>query len=149
MDYSKILSISGMPGLFELVNNRTDGGIVKSLQDGIVKFVSVRSNTFSQLESIEIFTIRENVNLSEVFLAMEKSEEPLPLEKDPKAVKNYFEIVYPDIDFDRVYYSDMKKMVKWFGILKKNNIEIKLRSQEDLDGSTEIDTESKSDEVAS
>lgn len=149
MDYSKILSISGMPGLFELVNNRTDGGIVKSLQDGIVKFVSVRSNTFSQLESIEIFTIRENVNLSEVFLAMEKSEEPLPLEKDPKAVKNYFEIVYPDIDFERVYYSDMKKMVKWFGILKKNNIEIKLRSQEDLDGSTEIDTESKSEEVAS
>jgi len=148
MDYSKILSISGMPGLFELVNNRTDGGIVKSLQDGIIKFVSVRSNTFSQLESIEIFTIRENVNLSDIFLAMEKSEEPLPLEKDSKAVKNYFEIVYPDIDFERVYYSDMKKMVKWYGILKKNNIEIKSRSQEDLDSSAEIDDESKSEEVA-
>jgi hypothetical protein len=66
------------------------------------------------------------VNLAEIFLAMDKSGLPLPDEKDAKAVKTYFEKVYPDVDFERVYNSDMKKMVKWFSVLKTNNIEIKL-----------------------
>ena len=50
----------------------------------------------------------------------------LPDAKDNAAVKKYFEKVYPDLDFERVYPSDLKKMVKWFEVLKKNNIEIKL-----------------------
>ena len=50
----------------------------------------------------------------------------LPDDKDGAAVKKYFEKVYPDMDFDRVYASDMKKMVKWFDVLKKNDVEIKL-----------------------
>ncbi|HWH63024.1 MAG TPA: hypothetical protein VNS50_07105, partial [Ginsengibacter sp.] len=53
-------------------------------------------------------------------------KEKLPDAKtDNKALKSYFEKVYPDLDFERVYASDMKKMVKWFDILKKNKIEIK------------------------
>ncbi|MFP5040743.1 DUF5606 domain-containing protein [Parasediminibacterium sp. JCM 36343] len=126
MEYSKLMSITGMPGLFELVGNRTDGAIVKNLEDSSIKFVSSRVNTFSHLETIEVFTIRENVNLVEIFIAMEKSEEPIPSEKDPKAVKAYFTIVYPEMDFDRVYPSDMKKMVKWFNVLKKNEVPLKL-----------------------
>jgi hypothetical protein len=57
---------------------------------------------------------------------MEKAGGNLPDDKDAKAVKSYFEKAYPDMDFERVYVSDMKKMVKWFSILKANNIEIKL-----------------------
>ena len=53
---------------------------------------------------------------------MEASSEALPNEKDPKAVKAYFGKVFPDMDFERVYASDMKKMVKWFGVLKANNV---------------------------
>jgi phosphoenolpyruvate carboxylase len=69
------------------------------------------------------------VNLVEVLNAMEKSADPLPDDKNAADVKKYFEKVYPDLDFDRVYASDMKKMVKWFDILKKNNIEIVLSEQ--------------------
>ena len=140
MDYFKLLAVTGTTGLFELIATRTDGTIVKSLEDNTVKFMSARGNTFTHLETIEIFTIRENVNLIEVFYGMEKSDLALPSEKDPKALKAYFTIVYPDMDFDRVYASDMKKMVKWFAFIKKHDIVLKLRSQEE-EGGNEAETE--------
>ena len=126
MDYNKIVSVSGLGGLFELLSSKSDGGVVRSLEDNTTKFVSTRLHNFSHLDSIEIFTVKENTNLSELFEAMQKSKEKLPDAKaDNKALKSYFEKVYPDLDFERVYASDMKKMVKWFDILKKNKIEIK------------------------
>jgi hypothetical protein len=73
-----------------------------------------------------VYTNDENVNLVEVFMAMEASTETLPSEKDNKAVRSYFEKVFPAMDFERVYNSDMKKMVRWFNVIKKHNIEIKL-----------------------
>lgn len=126
MEYNKLISVTGMSGLFEMLSSKNDGAIVKSLEDNTTKFVSSRIHNFSHLESIEVYTIRENVNLAEVFKAMESSKEALPSEKDPAAVKAYFQKVYPEMDFDRVYASDMKKMVKWFGVLKANNITIEL-----------------------
>ena len=126
MEYSKLISVTGMPGLFELVGSKTDGAIVKSLDDKTTKFVSSRVHNFSHLESIEVYTIRENVNLVEVFQAMNASAEALPSDKDAAAVKSYFAKVYADIDFERVYASDMKKMVKWFAILKENDVDLKL-----------------------
>ena len=126
MDYNKIVSVSGLGGLFELLSSKSDGGVVRSLEDNTTKFVSTRLHNFSHLDSIEIFTVKENTSLSELFDAMQKSKEKLPDAKaDNKALKSYFEKVYPDLDFERVYASDMKKMVKWFDILKKNKIEIK------------------------
>jgi hypothetical protein len=126
MEYSKLVAVTGMPGLFELINSKTDGGIVRSLEDKSTRFVSNRVHNFSHLESIEVYTVRDNVNLVDVFHAMEKNAEKLPNDKDGDAVKKYFEKVFPDLDFERVYASDMKKMVKWFAVLQKNNIEIKL-----------------------
>jgi hypothetical protein len=130
MEYSKLISVTGIAGLFELVGSKTDGAIVRSLDDKSTKFVSSRVHNFSHLESIEVYTVRENANLVEVFQAMSKSKEKLPSENDAKAVKAYFQKVYPDMDFDRVYASDMKKMIKWFHILKANQVELKL-SEED------------------
>jgi hypothetical protein len=143
MDYYKLLAITGTSGLFELVKTRNDGTIVKSLEDNSVKFITARGNTFTHLETIEIFTTRDNVNLIEVFHAMEKSELPLPSDKDPKALKSYFTVVFPDMDFDRVYASDMKKMVKWFAILKAHNITIILKSH----GEEEVEEETSENEA--
>ena len=126
MDYNKIVSVTGLSGLFELVSSKTDSGIVRSLEDNSTKFVSTRIHSFSHLESIEVYTVKENVNLVDIFTAMKNSKEALPDAKaDAKAIKAYFEKVYPDMDFERVYASDMKKMVKWFDILIKNKIDIK------------------------
>ncbi len=130
MEYSNLISITGLSGLFEMVGNKTDGAIVRSLDDKTTKFVSSRVHNFSHLESIEVYTGRENVNLVEVFKAMAANKAALPAENDAKAVKAYFEKVYADMDFSRVYASDMKKMVKWFGILKANHVELKLTEEE-------------------
>lgn len=126
MEYSKLVAVTGMPGLYELINTKNDGAIVRSLEDQSTKFASSRIHNFSHLESIEIYTTGENVNMVEIFQAMEKGGGTLPDGKDNAVLKKYFEKVYPDLDFERVYASDLKKMVKWFDILKKNNIEIKL-----------------------
>src|SRR4029079_5298699 len=130
MEYSKIVSVTGLPGLFELVNTKPDGAIVRSLDDKTTKFASSRIHNFSHLETIEVYTVSDNVNLAEVFQAMEKTSGSLPDTKDNNAIRKYFEKVYGDIDFERVYNSDLKKMIKWFDVLRKNNVEIKLPEPE-------------------
>lgn len=146
MEYNKLVSVSGMGGLFELLSSKADGAVVRSLEDNTTKFVSSRVHNFSHLESIEIFTVKDNVNLSEVFLAMKASTEGLPDSNDAKAVKAYFQKVYPDMDFERVYASDMKKMVKWIQVIDKNNIEIKL-SELSPEGTETAVTKAKPNEV--
>lgn len=126
MEYAKIIAITGLPGLFELITSKSDGGIVRSLEDKSTRFVSSRVHQFSQLESIEVYTTRHNENLVTVLKAMEDNSEKLPDEKDPKSLKAYFEKVYPELDHSRVYTSDLKKMVKWFTTLRDNDVEIKL-----------------------
>jgi len=131
MEYNKIIAVTGMPGLYELLSSKSDGAIVRSLDDKSTRFVASRSHNFSHLESIEVYTVRDNVNLADVLKAMEASSEKLPDEKDNAALKAYFTKVYPDLDFGRVYSSDLKKMVKWYAVLKTNNIEITLTEPEE------------------
>lgn len=131
MEYNKIIAVTGLPGLYELLSSKSDGAIVRSLDDKTTRFVASRVHNFSHLESIEVYTVRDNVNLVDVLKAMEVSTEKLPDEKDNAALKSYFSKVYPDLDFDRVYSSDLKKMVKWFNVLRSNNIEIKLSQPEE------------------
>ena len=110
MDYSKIISVTGLSGLFELVASKADGAVVKSLEDKSTKFVSSRVHNFTHLESIEIYTVKDNSVLADVFKSMKESKETMPDAKaDGAALKSYFEKVYPDLDFERVYASDMKK----------------------------------------
>lgn len=137
MEYNKLISVTGFSGLFELVSSKTDGAIVKSLDDNTTKFVSSRMHQFSHLETIEVYTTDENVNLIEVFNAMNAAEQALPQEKDNKAVRAYFELVFPAMDFERVYSSDMKKMVRWFGVIKKHGIELKLTETPESDETAE------------
>ena len=143
MEYSKLVSVTGLPGLFELLSSKADGGVVKSLEDKSTKFVSTRVHNFSHLESIEVFTTTDNVNLVYVFTAMAASEEKMPADSDAAAVKKYFEKVYPTMDFSRVYASDMKKMVKWLGILQANNVEIKLSELPEGDTATQETVKAK------
>lgn len=123
MEYSKLIAVSGLSGLFELLTSKSDGAIAKSLENDTTQFISSRAHQFSHLESIEVFTTRENVFLAEVFIAMGKSKEALPNEKEAKSVEAYFKKTYPNMDFTRVYASDMKKMIKWFAQLQKHKVE--------------------------
>lgn len=145
MEYNRIVAVTGLPGLFEIVSSKNDGALVRSLEDKSTKFVSSRIHNLSHLESIEVYTVRDNVNLADIFNAMKGSKEALPDVKDNKVLKAYFEKVYPDLDFERVYSSDMKKMVKWYEVLQKNDVEIKLSEPQAEEG--QIETENVAEPV--
>ena len=130
MEYNKLISVSGLPGLFELVTTKNDGAIVRSLEENTTRFISSRGHQFSHLESIEVYTTANNVNLAEIFVSMKNSNEPLPEIKNEKALKGYFLKVYPSIDLERVYTSDLKKMVKWLQILNAAGVDITIPSDE-------------------
>ena len=125
MQYREIVAVTGLGGLFQLVASKQDGAIVRSLEDKSTRFVSSRVHNFTPLESIEVFTTGDNVNLALVFKAMQENESqtaPIEPKADNNSIKAYFKSVFPEFDEERVYVSDMKKMLKWYGILKQNEL---------------------------
>src|SRR5690625_3937268 len=124
MQYKEIVSVTGMPGLYQLVSSKSDGIIIRTLDGENTRFISSRSHNFTPLESIEVFTIDENIPLSDVFKAMQEQETDTPVvnPKSKKEIDVYFEKVFPSLDRERVYTSDMKKMLKWYPLLKEHNL---------------------------
>jgi hypothetical protein len=123
MKYNELVAISGLSGLFQLLSTKSDGAIVKNLEDNSTKFVPARLHNVTPLDSIEVFTREDNVRLFEVFMSFKENEDSageFDISKaDNKKIKEYFAKMFPAHDKDRVYVSDMKKMIKWFAILKK------------------------------
>ena len=125
MQYREIVSVTGLSGLYQLLTTKSDGAIVRNIGDKTTKFISARQHNVTPLESIEVYTTSDNVRLHNVFQSMQQNEATTPL-ADPKAsndvIKNYFRVVFPDFDEERVYVSDMKKMLKWYELLKANDL---------------------------
>lgn len=127
MDYKELVSVTGIGGLFHLVTTKSDGAIVRNISDKTTKFISARLHNVTPLESIEVYTTGDNVRLHEVFQKMKDMEGTTPpptdvKKADDKSIKAYFEQIHPDFDQDRVYVSDMKKMLKWYHMLKENDL---------------------------
>jgi hypothetical protein len=124
MDYKELVSVTGLGGLFHLLTTKSDGAIVRNISDKTTKFISARLHNVTPLESIEVYTTGDNVRLHEVFQKMKENEATKPVVdgKDNDKIKAYFKEVFPDFDEDRVYVSDMKKMVKWYALLKENDL---------------------------
>lgn len=136
MDLSKILSISGKPGLYLILSQTKTGALVESLIDKkrFPVFINEKINTLSD---ISIFTTDEDVLLKDVLHAIYKKENGGPCidsKSDPKELKAYMLEILPNFDQDRVYVSDMKKLFSWYNLLQKENI---------LDFSEEKATETK------
>lgn len=121
MQYREIVAVTGLGGLFQLLATKSDGAIVRSLADDSTKFIPSRLHSVTPLESIEIYTTGHNVRLHEVLQKMKESSEERPDAKksNEATIRGYFKKVYPDMDDERVYSSDMKKLLKWFEILGK------------------------------
>lgn len=122
MDLKDIVSISGMPGLYKLEANRDNGIIVMPLGEKKRKFISSRQHMFTPLENITIFTDGEGMDLRTVFSRMKEHEEDQPIPKskaDENELRDYFDEVVPEYDDERVYTSDMRKMIKWYNQLNE------------------------------
>lgn len=125
MGLEKILSVAGKPGLYKLITQTRSGFVAESLLDGKRITVSLRSSV-SVLSEIAIYTLEEEVPLREVFLKIQEKENGSKTSVGHKEEKikleEYFFEVLPNYDEDRVYISDIKKIIQWYNILTENNI---------------------------
>ncbi len=125
MSLDKILAISGKPGLYELKAQTRSGFVVQSLVDGKKMSVSIRNNV-SLLSEIAVYTLSEELPLREVFAKMQTKENGEKASVNPKdskeVLEEYFFSVLPDFDEDRVYASDIKKIVQWYNLLTEKGL---------------------------
>ena len=125
MELDKILAISKKPGLFKLITQSRGGFIAESLIDQKRLSVSI-SNNVSVLSEIAIYTLNEELPLKDVFLKIFEKEKGQDTSTSPKASKDdleaYFFSVLPDYDEDRVYPSDIKKVLNWYNLLNKHKL---------------------------
>ena len=124
MSLEKILSISGKPGLYELQNQTRNGFLAVSLLDGKKISVGGRHNV-SLLSEIAIYTLTEEVPLGQIFTMISEKEnggEAISHKSSKDELEEYFFNVVPDYDEDRVYASDIKKVVQWYNMLLKKGM---------------------------
>ncbi|NOR87472.1 MAG: hypothetical protein GQ527_07675 [Bacteroidales bacterium] len=124
MDLSKILSIAGKPGLHKMVSQSKSGLIVESLTDG-KRIPAFSHERISSLEEISIFTETDDVPLKDVLIGIFKKEDgkkTISHKSSAKELKALLISVLPDYDEDRVYVSDIKKLISWYNILAENNL---------------------------
>ncbi|HCP40209.1 MAG TPA: hypothetical protein DIT65_00290 [Cryomorphaceae bacterium] len=124
MGLSTVLSVAGKPGLFKLIAQNKAGVIVESLLDGKRTSLPAKANV-SSLGDIAIYTYQEEVPLREVFKAMAsntKGKETISHKSSKDELEDFFGEVLPKFDQERVYASDIKKVVQWFNILVKNDL---------------------------
>ena len=124
MDLSKILSVTGKSGLFKLLSHSKNSFIVESLTDG-TRLPVFPNDGVATLDNISIFTEDDDVPLQDVLLSIFKKENgaksPVDL-SDSKALKAYFAEVLPNYDRERVYVSNMKKVILWYNQLVENGL---------------------------
>lgn len=121
MEFSKIIAVSGKPGLYSAISQTKSGFIVESLADN-KRFPINAANNVSLLENIAIYTYEEEVPLLDIFKTMyekEEGKEALSHKESGNKLAAYFAEVLPDYDDERVYTSNIKKVVQWYNILVK------------------------------
>ncbi|UAB74626.1 DUF5606 domain-containing protein [Mesoflavibacter sp. SCSIO 43206] len=137
MALEKVLAISGKPGLYKLVTQTRTGFIAESLIDQKRLAIGIQQNV-SVLSEIAIYTLTEEVPLADVFRKIsdkENGQETAISHKDSKdKLEEYFFEVLPDYDEDRVYVSDIKKVIQWYNLLVKNDL---LNLEEEVTASDE------------
>lgn len=125
MGLEKILAIGGKPGLYKLVTQTRTGFVAESLIDGKKITVGLRSNV-SVLSEIAIYTLEEEIPLRQVLLNIQVKEKggktSIGHKEEKIKLEEYFFEVLPDYDEDRVYPSDIKKVIQWYNILQENGI---------------------------
>jgi hypothetical protein len=125
MNFTSLVAIAGMPGIYKVISNKGGGIVVEDLKEKKRQFVSGRQGTITPLDTIFIFVDDaeiESTPLKNIYTAMltQAETQPVPNNKaSDMAIKSYFYSVYPTLDKERVYVSDMKKMLKWFNYLNE------------------------------
>lgn len=121
MEFNKIIAVTGKAGLYQVVSQSKNAIIVASLTDNKRIAINATQNV-SLLENIAIYTYEEDIPLLQVFKAMFKKtegKEAISHKESGKKLEAFFAEVLPDYDAERVYTSNIKKVIQWFNILVK------------------------------
>ncbi|MCK5471198.1 MAG: DUF5606 domain-containing protein [Cyclobacteriaceae bacterium] len=154
MELKDIAAVSGKPGLFKVIKPTRTGLILESLDDKKSRLASGPHNRVSLLHEISIYTTDydKTIPLQEILSKINKEfgDDPgVDGKSDPDELKAFLEHIAPDYDKERVYVSDMKKLVVWYLILKKIAPELLEEKKEEVDNSKKEpkqSTESSSEE---
>ena len=125
MEFNKIISVAGKPGLFHAISQTKSGFIVESLVDK-KRFPIPSTNNVSLLENIAIYTYEEEVPLLTVFKTIyEKTEgkETISHKESSQKLIAYFSEILPDFDEERVYTSNIKKVIQWYNLLVSSGVD--------------------------
>ncbi len=135
---SKIVSISGKPGLHKLVSTSKNINVAESLADG-KRFPIYMSEKVVALSDVSIYTDNEDVPLKEVFAKIKEKQNGAKVDINKKWQNSdyfgFFEGILPEYDKEKVYASDVKKLIQWYNILIENNIDFE--AEEIKDGNEE------------
>lgn len=153
MDLSKILSIAGKPGLYQIISQSRGGVVAKSLIDG--KKMSIgQTLRVSTLSDISIYVEDGDEPLYNVLKHIHEiyGEKELDIDqKDSDALRGFLREILPEHDEERVYTSDIKKVIKWYNMLLENDLlDFTEEEEESADGEVkdEVSTEDSNAEEA-
>jgi hypothetical protein len=151
MDLSKIMAISGKSGLFKIISQARGGLIVESLTDG-KKMPVFASHRSSVLEDISMFTYTEDIPLKNVLWSIFQKEDgkeiSIDLKADGSVLYDYFQSVLPEFDKDRVYPSDIKKVLVWYNQLLQHDLISEPKDEEEAEAAEKTDKEETADAAA-
>jgi hypothetical protein len=116
-----ILAISGQPGLFKLVAEAKNSIIVESLLTG-KRIPAYSTSKISALADISVFTETGEIQLTELFKLLQKNSKFPSAKASNNEIKAFFGEILPEYDKDRVYVSDMKKILQWFQLLSEHDL---------------------------
>ncbi|HDP76254.1 MAG TPA: hypothetical protein ENN49_10415 [Bacteroidales bacterium] len=120
----ELLAISGYSGLFRFISQGRQGVIVESLTDGKRTLIPASARV-SAIADIAVFTQTEEIPLKDVLKKIELLENGGPainVKSTDKEIRSYFEKVLPKFDKDRVYTSDIKKIIGWYNLLQSKGL---------------------------
>lgn len=120
----EILAISGKPGLYRMVSQAKQSIIVESIIDG-KRVPAFSFNKVISLEDIAIYTETEDIPLTDVLKSIRKKEnggQTISTKSSGTELKAYFEEILPEFDRDRVYVSDIKKVLNWYNLLQEKSM---------------------------
>ncbi len=133
MEFQDIISISGKPGLFLVQKQRNDGLILSRLDGTEKRFYASRSNLFSPLENISIYTLEDSILLKELFEKLDaKYNKELSIEASASAsdLRAFMAECLPEYDKERVHVSDIKKVIKWYKELCHYNVDFEAKKED-------------------
>jgi len=120
MNLRGLVSVSGKPGLYKIIGQNKSGFVLESLDAQKIKLVvNLATAKLASLEDITVFGEDDDLKLVDIFAKMKESASVPDPKADGKALRSFFNEVAPGHDEEKVYASDMKKIITWFNIIKE------------------------------